>query len=96
MNKKPSREIPAPFHAAVIFTVFFTLLGTPLSEGNDNLGGLRGLLEKVQALFYGTSSYSRDSNSNYAGTKKGGRKYGIMGIDPTTDPPPPPPPPPKP
>lgn len=91
MSKKPSRGIPAPFHAAVVFAVFFSMLGSPLSKGNYDLGGLRGIVAKLQALFY--DERSSDQKANGGETKKGGRKFWIYS-DPTYDPPPPPPPPP--
>ncbi len=99
MNKKPYRGIPAPFHAAVVFAVFFSLLGTPLSKGNQDLGGLRGILAKFQSFFFddrSSDTKSTDTKSNNGDTKKGGRKFWIYIGDGTYDPPPPPPPPPNP
>jgi len=95
MTRKPSRGIPAPFHAAVAFAVFFSLLGSPLWKGDTDLGGLLGILFKVQGLFIDREK-SRDMK-NFKGDdgviRKGGRRFYIQDTDGTYDPPPPPPPP---
>ncbi|MGA9364958.1 MAG: hypothetical protein WBW16_11400 [Bacteroidota bacterium] len=91
MNKKPFKGIPAPFHAAVVFAVFFSLLGSPAPRNNSNLGVLRGIVARIQAIFYDDS---RDVKSGDH-IKKGGRGVCELGGDGTTDPPPPPPPPPR-
>jgi hypothetical protein len=91
MIKKSFKGIPAPFHAAVVFAVFFSLLGSPASKTNSNLGVLRGIVAKIQAIFYDDS---RDIKSG-GHIKKGGRGVCEPGGDGTTDPPPPPAPPPK-
>jgi hypothetical protein len=100
MNKKQSRGIPAPFHAAVIFTVVISLFGTPLSEGIYYSWGLGDFFARLQTLFYSTSQYSNgskqlQSKSTGLSSTKGGKKFSVFetGLDPTTDPPPPPPPP---
>jgi hypothetical protein len=90
MKKKIFRGIPAPVHAAVVFAVFFSLLGSPVSKNSFNLGGLRAIVAKLQAIFYDDSRDIKSSD----GIKKGGR--GVCGApDGNPDPPPPPPPPPK-
>jgi hypothetical protein len=95
MNKKQSHGIPAPFHAAVIFTVFISLLGTPLSEGIYYSWDLRDFFARIQTLFYDTSQYSKgskqmESKLNSLRYTKGGKEFSVFETDPTTDPPPPP------
>jgi hypothetical protein len=90
MKKKFFKGIPAPVHAAVVFAVFFSLLGSPVSKNSPNLGGLRGIVAKIQAIFYDDS---RDVKSGDR-IKKGGRQVFELGGDGSLDPPPPPPPPP--
>jgi hypothetical protein len=91
MNKKFFKRIPAPFHAAVVFAVFFSLLGSPASRNNSNLGVLRGIVAKIQAIFYDDSRVVKSGDH----IKKGGR--GVCELDGggIPDPPPPPLPPPK-
>lgn len=91
MKKRFFRGIPAPVHAAVVFAVFFSLLGSPVSKNSYNLGGLRAIVSKIQAIFYDDSRDTKSSD----GIKKGGRPVCGLGGDGTPDPPPPPPPPPK-
>ena len=88
MNKKLSRGIPAPVHAAIAFAVVFSLLGSPTSKINSNVGVLRGIVAKIQAIFYDDS---RDVKSGDH-IKKGGRGVCELGGDGSNDPPPPPPP----
>jgi hypothetical protein len=89
MEKQSFRGIPAPFHAAVVFAVFFSLLGSPVSKSSHPIEGLPGIVAKLQAIFFGGS---RDVKSD-DGVKKGGKKFLIFSGDGTPDPPPPPQPP---
>jgi hypothetical protein len=91
MRKKSFRGIPAPFHAAVVFAVFFSMLGNPVSKSGDAVGGLPRIVAKLQAIFF---DGSRDVKSD-DGIKKGGKKFWISSWDGAPDPPPPPSPPPK-
>jgi hypothetical protein len=87
MKAKPSRGVPALFHAAVAFAVFFSVMSSPLGKGSYNLGGFRSNLHKVDA------SVTRDSKLGEARGGKQGHKLLIAELDPTVPPPPPPPPP---
>jgi hypothetical protein len=91
MKKGIFRGVPAPFHAAVVFAVFFSLLSTPLSKTDRNVEGLWGIVAKVRAIFYETVKTTK----SYESVVKGGKKSWIISTsgDPNTDPPPPPPPP---
>lgn len=92
MKKKSFRGIPAPFHAAVVFVLFVSLFGSPVSKGGNSDWGLRAIVAKIHAMLFDSS---RDVKSD-GGIKNGGGKYGIFGWDGSYDPPPPPaPPPPK-
>lgn len=88
MKKRSFKGIPAPVHAAVVFAVLFSLLGSPVSKNSFNIGGLKAIVAKIQAIFYDDS---RGTNSG-DGIKKGGRRV-CVGPDGAPDPPPPPPPP---
>jgi hypothetical protein len=97
MNRKPSHGLPALFHAAVVFAVFFSFLGTPISKGSLDLGGFGSIFARIQALLYTpVDDNLLDRGSTTSGGQKGGRKFGTFNGDGTYDPPPPPPPPPKP
>jgi phosphatidylserine synthase len=89
MKKKYFRGIPAPFHAAVVFAVFFSLLGSPASKSSHTTVGLPGIVAKLQAIFF---DRSRDVKF-YEGTKNGGKKFSTSSWDGVPDPPPPPQPP---
>jgi hypothetical protein len=87
MNKRFFKGIPATFHAAVVFAVFFSLLGSPASKNSSNIGVLRGIVAKIQSIFHDDS---RDVKSGDH-IKKGGRGVCELGGDGIPDPPPPPP-----
>jgi hypothetical protein len=91
MKKRIFRGVPAPFHAAVVFAVFFSLLSTPISKIDRDVEGLWGILAKVRAIFYNDAKITK----SYDAVVKGGKKPRIFNpnTDPTPDPPPPPPPP---
>jgi hypothetical protein len=91
MKKKSFRGIPAPVHASVVFALFFSLLGSPVAKNTSNLGILRGIVAKIQAIFYDDSQVVKSGDI----IKKGGRGVCEQGLDGSKDPPPPPPPPPK-
>jgi hypothetical protein len=92
MKKGIFRGVPAPFHAAVVFAVFFSLLSTPISKADRDVEGLWGFVAKVRAIFYETVK----TTNSYESVVKGGKKPRVFSPnwDPGTDPPPPPPPPP--
>jgi hypothetical protein len=92
MKKRIFSGIPAPFHAAVVFAVFFSLLAAPVSKTSSSVEGLWGIVAKVRAIFYDDAKSTKASD----GAVKGGKKFWIFTTsgDPGTDPPPPPPPPP--
>jgi hypothetical protein len=91
MKKRIFRGIPAPFHAAVVFAVLFSLLSTPISKIDSDVEGLWGIVAKVRAIFYNDAKITK----SYEGVMKGGKKSWIPNWsgDPVPDPPPPPPPP---
>jgi hypothetical protein len=91
MKKRIFRGIPAPFHAAVVFAVFFGLLSAPVSKIDRNVEGLWGIVAKVRAIFYDTAKTTK----SFDGVVNGGKKPRVFSpnADPTSDPPPPPPPP---
>jgi hypothetical protein len=89
MKKRFFRGIPAAVHAAVAFAVFFGLLGSPVSKNIFNLGGLRAIAAKIQAIFYDDSRESKWGNV----IRKRGCQVCEPGSDGVPDPLPPPPPP---
>ena len=56
MKKTSFRGIPAPFHAAVIFAVFLSLIGSPVSNGGDTPWDLYTIIAKIKSLFMDTSA----------------------------------------
>ena len=95
MKAKPSRGVPALFHVAVAFAVFFSVMSSPLWKGSDILGGFRGNREKSDASLFKNSSHPDDSKLNNVGGKERGRKILVAGLDPVPYPIPPPLPPPR-
>jgi len=89
MKKKSFRGIPAPFHVAVVFALFFGLMGSPVPKGGNSYGGLRVIVAKLQSIFLDDSQGTKSDG----GIKKGGNKFWIFSGDGSFDPPPPPPPP---
>jgi hypothetical protein len=91
MKKRVFRGVPAPFHAAVVFAVFFSLLSSPISKIDHDVDGLWGIVATVHAIFFDEAKITK----SYQAVVNGGKKPRVFGTeaDPGTDPPPPPPPP---
>ena len=95
MKAKPSRGVPALFHVAVAFAVFFSVMSSPLWKGSDILGGFRSNPEKSDASLFKNSSQPDNSKLNNVGGTERGRKILVAELDPTPAPVPPPNPPPR-